>query len=139
MNVLGVADQPFNLAICRAGPCAQDDRLHLLDRLRAVTRHSRYGVLISTGCLLAADRCQHNATHDAGPCLLVQPCRLNRRPRGAAIAVGPILTVSDAEAVTAWLEDGRLDAGLLDPRLRLTPRSAGQAASAQDGRPPPHL
>lgn len=80
-------DQPFNLAICRAGPCARDGGLHLLDRLRAVTRHSRYGVLVSTGCLLSADRCQHNAAHDAGTCLLVQPCRRNRRPQGAAIAV----------------------------------------------------
>jgi hypothetical protein len=134
-----VNDQPFNLAICRAGPCAHDGGLQLLDRLRAVTRHSRYGVLVSTGCLMAADRCQHDAAHDAGTCLLVQPCGLNRRPRGAAIAVGPILTRSDAEAVTAWLENGRLDAGLLDPRLRFTPRSAGEPAPAQPGRWPPHL
>ncbi len=118
-------DQPFNLAICRVGPCAHDRGLHLLDRLRAVTRHSRQGVLVSTGCLLAADRCRQDAAHDAGACLLVQPCRRDRRPRGMAIAVGPVLTRSDAEAVTAWLEDGRLDASLLEPRLRLPPGPGG--------------
>lgn len=120
-------DQPFNLAICRVGPCAHDHGLHLLGRLRAVTRRSRYGVLISTGCLLAADRCRQDAAHDAGTCLVVQPCRRDRRPRGMPIAVGPVLTRSDAVSITAWLEDGRLDASLLEPRLRLTPGPAAPA------------
>jgi hypothetical protein len=122
-----VNDQPFNLAICRVGPCGHDRGLHLLDRLRVVTRHSRHGILISTGCLLASDRCRPDTAHDAGTCLVVQPCRVDRRPRGAAIAVGPVLTRSDAEAVTAWLEDGRLDASLLEPRLRFTPGPAAPA------------
>jgi hypothetical protein len=91
---------------------------------------TRQGILISTGCLLASDRCRQDTAHDAGICLVVQPCRVDRRPRGAAIAVGPVLTRSDAEAVTAWLEDGRLDASLLEPRLRLTPGPAGLAAPA---------
>jgi hypothetical protein len=66
-------------------------------------------------------RCQQHAAHDAGTWLIVQPCGPDRRPRGAAITVGPVITRSDADAVTAWLEDGGLDTRLLEPRLRFTP------------------
>lgn len=117
-------EHPFNLAICCAGPCAEDPGLQLLERLRASIRRCPQGVLISTGCLLAAARCRQNAAHDAGTWLIVQPCDLDRRPRGMAIIVGPVLTRSDAEAVTAWLEDGGLDARFLEPHLRFTPGPA---------------
>jgi hypothetical protein len=50
--------------------------------------------------------------------LVVQPCDADRRPRGAAIPVGPILTSDDADAIIRWLADGDLDAGRLDARLR---------------------
>ena len=56
--------------------------------------------------------------HDSGCYLVVQPCDVGRRPRGAAIPVGPILTGDDTDAVTGWLADGDLDAARLDPRLR---------------------
>jgi hypothetical protein len=119
-----VNDKPFNLAICRAGPCAHDRDQHLLERLRASIRHCPHGVLISTSCLLAAARCQQRAVHDAGTWLIVQPCGVDRRPFGVAIAIGPVLSRRDAETVAAWLEDGGLDARLLEPRLRFTPRRA---------------
>jgi hypothetical protein len=38
--------------------------------------------------------------------------------RVPAVTVGPILTVRDAESVAAWLEEGDLDPGRLDPHLR---------------------
>lgn len=58
-----------------------------------------------------------------GPCAaayrLVQPCDVDRRPRGIAIGIGPVLTEADASAVAAWLARGSLDATCLEPRLRL--------------------
>jgi hypothetical protein len=55
---------------------------------------------------------------------MVQPCDLDRRPRGIAIGIGPVLTDADAAAVADWLAGGSLDAACLEPRLRLTSRSA---------------
>jgi hypothetical protein len=116
-------DQPFNVAVCRAGPCRHDPGLDLVERLRLSIRRCPHGVLLSTGCLLAAERCRLSAAHDAGPCLIVQPCDRERRPRGAAIAVGPVLSSGDADAVAAWLEDGGLDARRLEPHLWFRPGS----------------
>ena len=114
-----MADRPFTVAVCQAGPCCVGGRcVDLLPRLAAVIRLSRHGVLIRTGCLLRAPRCQASAAHDSGCYLVVQPCDADRRPRGAAIPVGPILTSDDADGVIRWLADGDLDAGRLDARLR---------------------
>jgi hypothetical protein len=44
---------------------------------------------------------------------------VDRRPRGTAIDVGPVLTEADAAAAAEWLAFGGLDAALLAPRLRL--------------------
>jgi hypothetical protein len=120
-----VTDRPFTVAVCQVGPCSVGGRCpDLLPRLAAVIRRSRHGVLIRTGCLLGAPRCQASAAHDSGCYLMVQPCDADRRPRGAAIPVGPILTGDDADGVLRWLADGDLDAGRLDARVRVGPDAA---------------
>jgi hypothetical protein len=113
-----VNDQPFNAIVCQAGPCAHQGG-RLLQWLRAATWRCPHGVLIRTGCVLGAPRCQAGPSHDSGAYLLVQPCDTDRRPRGCAIGIGPVLSAADAAAVAAWLADGGLDAGRLDPRLRV--------------------
>jgi hypothetical protein len=77
-------------------------------------------VLISAGCLLRPSRCQRWPVHDSGAYLVVQPCDLDRQPRGKAIGIGPVLTDADAAAVADWLAEGSLDAARLEPRLRIT-------------------
>jgi hypothetical protein len=116
-----VTDQPFTAVICQAGPCTRNGR-RLLEHLRAATRRCPHGVLIRTGCLLRAPRCQTAPDHDSGTYLLVQPCDQDRQPRGPAISIGPVLTSADAAAVANWLTDGGLDAARLEPRLRIIAR-----------------
>jgi hypothetical protein len=120
-----VTDQPFHLALCRTGPCAAEHGL--LGRLRVAVGRSRYGVLISTGCLLAAPRCRQEAGPDSGPVLVVQPSDRDGRAQVPAIIVGPVLTARDAESVAAWLEEGVLDPGRLDAHLRYAAERAAQS------------
>jgi hypothetical protein len=115
-----VNDQPFTAIVCQAGPCAPEGG-QLVQRLRAVTRQCPYGVLVSASCLLRAPRCRVTPGHDGGACLIVQPCDLDRKPRGNAIIIGPVFTSADAAAVAQWLSEGGLDAARLEPRLRITP------------------
>jgi len=115
-----VTDHPFNAAVCRSGACAGTTN-RLLPLLRAATRRCPHGVLISVGCLLHAPRCQAPG-RDSGAYLLVQPCGADRRPRGTAIGIGPVLTDADADAAAEWLAFGNLDVALLAPRLRLSMR-----------------
>ena len=119
-------DHPFHLALCRTGPCAADRGM--LGRLRLAVGRSRYGVLISTGCLLAAPRCQQDAGPDSGPVLVVQPSDQDGRACVPAVILGPVLTARDTEAVAAWLEEGTMDPGRLAPHLRYT---AGRAAQSR--------
>jgi hypothetical protein len=118
-----VNDQPFNAVVCLSGPCVGSGQ-RLLQRLRTVIRRCPHGVLISTGCLLHTSCCRTAPDHDSGAYLLVQPCDLDRQPRGIAIVIGPVLTNADAAAVAEWLADGDLDAAHLEPRLRITARLA---------------
>lgn len=112
-----MTDRPFTAAVCQAAPCLHPD-LALLQRLGATIRRCPHGVLIRTGCLLRAPRCRGNPAHDSGSYLLAQPCGPDRNPQGPAIPVGPILTPHDVETVATWLENGTLNAELLDRRLR---------------------
>jgi hypothetical protein len=112
-----VNDQPYTAIACQAGPCARGASL-LVQRLREAIRRSPHGVLIATGCLLGAARCQRGPAHDTGAYLLVQPCDAGRRPDGNVIGIGPVLTTADAAAVAAWVAGGSLDAARLPPRLR---------------------
>ena len=113
-----MTDRPFTVLVCQADACRPGGPgPDALGRLASVVRRSPYGVLVRTGCLLNAPRCRADATHDSGCHLVVQPCDAGRRPHGTAIPIGPILTRGDAEAVTAWLADGDLDAARLAPRF----------------------
>ncbi|MDP4509322.1 hypothetical protein [Nonomuraea turcica] len=120
-----MTDQPFTVAVCQADPCRpHDPGFALLPQLAAIVRQRPQSVLVRTGCLLRAPRCQPGAAHDRGCYLVVQPCDARRRPSGAAIPIGPVLTRADAEAVAAWLADADLDADRLNPRLRLGRQAA---------------
>jgi hypothetical protein len=112
-----MSDQAFSAALCQSGSCAVSAG-RLLPQLRDATRRCSHGVLISSGCLLRAHRC-HAPGRDSGAYLVVQPCDTDRRPRGAAVAIGPVISDADAAAVTDWLTGGELDAARLEPRLRL--------------------
>lgn len=112
--------QGFNAVVCQSGPCVRASD-SLLPELRAATRRSPHGVLISSGCVLRAARCRRAPSHDSGAYLLVQPCDLDRRPLGTAIRIGPVLNGADAAAVADWLAGGSLDAACLESRLRRAP------------------
>ena len=112
-------DRSFNAVVCRSGPRAGPSG-QLLEKLRTATRNCPHGMLMSAGCVLRAPRCQAAPGHDSGAYLFVQPCDLDRRPRGIAIGVGPVLSGADASAVAEWLAGDSLDAGCLEGRLRLT-------------------
>ncbi|GAA2826156.1 hypothetical protein [Nonomuraea rubra] len=115
-----MTERPFTVALCQAGPCrSSEPGLDMVPRLAAAVRRCPHGVLLRTGCLLRTPRCRPGAAHDNGCHLIVQPCDIDRSPRGAAIPIGPILSQADAEAVETWLTDGDLDADRLDPRLRV--------------------
>jgi hypothetical protein len=114
----GPRDQPFSAAICRSGACTATAE-RLLPCLRAATRRCNQGVLISSGCLLRAHRCQAPG-RNSGTYLVVQPCDSDRQPHGAAVAIGPVISDADAEVVAEWLTGGDLRAARLDPRLRTT-------------------
>lgn len=57
----------------------------------------------------------------------VQPCAVDRRPSGSVARLGPIATVADAEALSAWLRRGMPDDDTLPDRLRAVPSPAGAA------------
>jgi len=124
-----VNDEPFNAVVCKAGPCAGSAG-QLLLHLSAATRRCPQGVLISTGCVLRAERCLRAPGHDSGTYLLVQPCDRGRQPRGTAIGIGPVLTDADAVAVADWLAGASLDPTRLAPRLRLALRAPGDLPGA---------
>ncbi|HTW05592.1 MAG TPA: hypothetical protein VMF87_35235, partial [Streptosporangiaceae bacterium] len=109
-----MSDEPFNAVVCNAGPCAGPAG-PLLRHLSAATRRCPHGVLISTGCVLRAERCLRAPGHDSGAYLMVQPCDLDRRPHGTAIGIGPVLTNADAVAVANWLAGDSLDPTRLAP------------------------
>ncbi|HEY6491720.1 MAG TPA: hypothetical protein VIZ43_00460 [Trebonia sp.] len=120
-----MTDQPFHLAMCRTGPCSEGH--DLLGRLRVAVGRSRYGVLISTGCLLGAPRCLQRPGPESGPILVVQPSDRDGRAHAPVIIIGPVLTAGDAESVATWLEEGILDPARLDPHLRYTSERAVQS------------
>ena len=118
-----MTDKPFTVAVCQSGPCGQRSGLELIDRLAVVVRRCPYGVLMRVGCPLRAARCRQAAAAESGAYLLVQPCGPDRRPRGTATVVGPVLSRDDVDAVATWLEHDDFDVNLLDRKLRVGPHA----------------
>jgi hypothetical protein len=73
--------------------------------------------MVSTGCLEKVLHCRSGR----GLCAAVQPCGVDRRPTGAVLRLGPLVTEADAEVVGSWLRAGMPDDGTLPDRLRADP------------------
>ena len=119
----------YTAVVCAARGCGWGDDATvagpLVDAIRRAVAASDHGVMVTTGCLFGAD-C---GVRPAAPVLLVQACDAERRPTARAIAIGPLRTSVDVEAVGVWLRAGRLDplllpAHLLVPYLRSDVRGA---------------
>ncbi|MEU6098767.1 hypothetical protein [Streptomyces sp. NPDC047079] len=110
----GGRGHPFTLAVCTSCQSATDQ---VRDELRRVVRDSAHGVMISTGCLREILDCAgRRGLHAA-----VQPSAVDRRPTGAVVRLGPLVTAADGAAVGAWLRAGMPDDGTLPDRLRAGP------------------
>lgn len=110
----GHRSRPFTLVVCASCHC---DTSSLTDVLRRAVRGCPHGVMVSTGCLQKVLHCRS----DRGLHAAVQPCTADRRPTGAVVRLGPLVTAADAEAVGAWLRAGMPDDGTLPARLRAAP------------------
>jgi hypothetical protein len=108
----------FTVVLCTAPACGAGDEGtvagKLIDALRGVVRASRYGVLVTTGCLFGEAAC---ATRARAPVVLVQSCDPDRRPTGLAVRIGPLRTGADVDALVTWLRTGHLDPAQLPARL----------------------
>ncbi|MFF0222170.1 hypothetical protein [Streptomyces sp. NPDC004629] len=114
----GRRDHPFTLVVCATCRDAAHDQV--MDRLREAVRSCPHAVMVSTGCLERFLHCRaRRGLHAA-----VQPCAVDRRPTGAVVRLGPIVTEADAAAVGAWLRAGMPEGDALPDRLRaaLAPR-----------------
>jgi hypothetical protein len=118
----------FTVVLCTAPACGVGDEGtvagRLIDALRGVVRSSRYGVLVTTGCLFGETACEVRAR---APVVLVQACDADRRPTGLAVRIGPLRTGADVEVLASWLRAGHLDPGELPARLLDLHRQAAAA------------
>jgi hypothetical protein len=73
--------------------------------------------MVSTGCLETVLHCRSGH----GLYAAVQPCAVDRRPTGAVVRLGALVTEADAEEVGSWLRAGMPDDGTLPERLRAAP------------------
>ncbi|MEU6493409.1 hypothetical protein [Streptomyces sp. NPDC046984] len=73
--------------------------------------------MVSTGCLEKVLHCRRGS----GLYAAVQPCGVDRRPTGAVVRLGPLVSEADAEAIGAWLRADMPDDGMLPDRLRVAP------------------
>ncbi|WP_217238524.1 hypothetical protein [Streptomyces sp. AC555_RSS877] len=110
----GRRSRPFTLVVCASCHAGTS---RLMDGLRRAVRGCPHGVLVSTGCLAKVLHCRR----DRGLHAAVQPCTADRRPAGAVVRLGPLVTAADAEAVGTWLRAGMPDDGTLPDRLRAAP------------------
>jgi hypothetical protein len=108
----------FTVVLCTTSACGAGDEGtvagKLIDALRGVVRASRYGVLVTTGCLFGGAACGVRAR---APMVLVQACDPDRRPTGLAVRIGPLRTGADVDVLATWLRTGHLDPAGLPPRL----------------------
>lgn len=116
----------YTAVTCVAPRCGLADEgtvgAHVVESVREVVRAGRHGVLVSAGCMLGA-LC---ARRPVAPVVLVQPCDEDRRPTCHVVAVGPLRTEADVEALVAWLRTGDLDPRLLPAHLLDAARRAAQ-------------
>ncbi|MFJ7150577.1 hypothetical protein ACIQVT_20610 [Streptomyces sp. NPDC100445] len=110
----GHRGRPFTLVVCASCEAATDQ---VLDELRRAVRDSPHGVMISTGCLRKILGCAGRLGLHAA----VQPCTVDRRPTGAVVRLGPLVTAADAVAVGTWLRAGIPDDGTLPDGLLAVP------------------
>lgn len=110
----GRRSRPFTLVVCAS--CHAETN-GLMDGLRRAVRGCPHAVMVSTGCLEKVLHCRS----DRGLHAAVQPCTADRKPAGAVVRLGPLVTGADAEAVGAWLRAGMPDDGTLPDRLRAAP------------------
>ena len=122
------ATQRAFTVVCCEG-CAGDSESSVSGALRESIRRCDHGVLVRAGCLLGPLTC---ATHRRGPGVMVilQPCSVDRRPRGPASWVGPINGQDDVRVVRDWLEQGEWEFQDLPDRLR--PRLPTAVASRRN-------
>ncbi|MFJ1535429.1 hypothetical protein ACIOFV_44865 [Streptomyces mirabilis] len=113
--VRGPRARPFTLVVCGACDAAATGRVR--DALRRVVRGCPHAVMVSTGCLEKVLHCRSGR----GVYAAVQPCAVDRRPTGAIVRLGPLVTEADAEEVGSWLRAGMPDDGTLPDRLRAAP------------------
>lgn len=88
----------------------------VLDALRDVIRQCPLGVLVTVPCLFGAPFC--SAWPAEGVATALQPCTTDREPTCCAHLVGPIRDPEDIALLSAWVQEGRWDVGLLPLRLR---------------------
>jgi hypothetical protein len=111
----GRQQRPFTLVVCTA--CRDTADGQVVDALRRAVRDCPHGVMVATGCL---DRFLH-CRPGRGAYAAVQACAADRRPTGAVVRLGPLVTEADAAAVGAWLRDGMPDDGTLPDRFCAAP------------------
>ncbi|OIJ97678.1 hypothetical protein [Streptomyces monashensis] len=113
--VRGPRSRPFTLVVC--GSCRTAAGNQVMEGLRRAVRACPHGVMVSTGCLEMVLHCRGGrGVHAAA-----QPCEADRRPSGAVVRLGPLVSEADAEAVAAWLGAGMPEDGTLPDRLRTAP------------------
>lgn len=115
----------YTAVLCGAPPCLEHAADEVAESVRRCVRRSWHGVLVRAGCTLGATACR---LRPAGPLVLVQPCDAKQRPTGYAIRVGPLCTVADVRALSAWLLVGDLDPTRLPAHLVATHRTVRSAA-----------
>lgn len=101
-----MTDRAFTVVACRQGACEPHDDLPVLELLGQAVRHCRHGVLVSATCPLphACAGLAGRAALGAGATVFVQPCAAqDRSPRGPAVRLGPIRTMTELLDTCAWI------------------------------------
>ena len=83
--------------------------------LREVVRQCPFGILVTVPCMFGAP-CP--AWPAEGVFVALQPCTIDREPICSARLVGPIRDPEDIARLSAWVQAGRWNVGLLPLRLR---------------------
>jgi hypothetical protein len=121
MAWLRPTDRPFTVAACT--DCAGELRSSVIESLRGVIRRCPQGALVLSECVFGDRDCDLR-WNGSGVMVMLQPCTIDRVPNGRMLAIGPITSRGDVEAVCEWLESGNWD-------YRTLPEWLTPAASAR--------